>query len=174
MTCEQLPRGLLSSTIAVPMSQSAIQTVLLIEELAERIISYTFERPLPRAPAKSCKTLLALARVNRAFSEMALRQLWLSLESVQPLLSLLTPMLQQLLMPWIAKTIPAKKVCNQSLEIHWPFKLCCVAATASAGKGSHPLRLLLSICASFGYRPDASALSSCVREVGLPRCRIWS
>jgi hypothetical protein len=82
------------------MSQPAASKVLHIQELAERILGYTFERSLRRTPAQRCGTLIALARVNKTLSRLALSQLWLALDSTEALLSLLAPKLQDLLMPW--------------------------------------------------------------------------
>jgi hypothetical protein len=82
------------------MSQPAASKVLHIQELAERILGYTFERSSPHTPAQKCGALIALARVNKTLSRLALSQLWLALGSTEPLLSLLAPKLQELLMPW--------------------------------------------------------------------------
>jgi len=79
------------------MSLVATPKALLIPELVERIVDFTFHRPSSFAPAKDCKTLLALARVNKLLSEVALAHLWLSLDNTDQLVSLLSPKLQLLL-----------------------------------------------------------------------------
>ncbi|KIM28179.1 hypothetical protein M408DRAFT_329554 [Serendipita vermifera MAFF 305830] len=80
------------------MSEAAIQKVLVIQELVELIVVCTFVRSVPGEPVRSCQTVLALARVNKYFSEIALGQLWSSLDSIQ-----------HLLMPWKAPKKPISK-----------------------------------------------------------------
>jgi hypothetical protein len=119
------------------MYQRRSTRVFQIHELAELIIRCTFRR-LSAECLLGHETLAKLARVNRMLSEIALRELWMCLDSGNPLVWLL---------PWnfdsLVEPAKASKRMITELGVSNSFTATFVLLTEVYGSYARPRRRIL-------------------------------